>query len=97
MDMKAVITTVQMTRRTCFTVVAATLAANSILQGKENDTMRELLEASQNEKKGIMLYVKGQSIGGIVVKVAADTVELRSREYSRIVVRIDAIDAAAMS
>ena len=97
MDMKAVITTVQMTRRTCFTVVAATLAANSILQGKENDTMRELLEASQNEKKGIMLYVKGQSIGGIVVKVAGDTVELRSREYSRIVVRIDAIDAAAMS
>jgi hypothetical protein len=59
--------------------------------------MRELLEASQNEKKGIMLYVKGQSIAGAVVKISADTVELRSREYSRIVVRIDAIDAAAMS
>lgn len=59
--------------------------------------MRELLEASHNEKKGIMLYVKGQSISGAVVKTSADTVELRSREYSRIVVRIDAIDAAAMS
>ena len=87
----------QMTRRTCFTVVAATLAANSTLIGKDNDTMRELLEASQNEKKGIMLYLKGQTLGGMVVKIAGDTVELRSREYSRIVVRIDAIDAAAMN
>jgi len=59
--------------------------------------MKELLETSQNDKKGLMLYVKGQSIAGIVVKVGADTVELRSREYSRIVVRIDSIDAAAMS
>ena len=59
--------------------------------------MREILEASQNDKKGVMLYVKGQSIAGAVVKVGADTVELRSREYSRIVVRIDAIDAVAMS
>jgi hypothetical protein len=59
--------------------------------------MKELLEASQSEKKGVMLYVKGQSIGGVVVKLGADVVELRSREYSRIVVKIDAIDAAAMS
>ena len=59
--------------------------------------MRELLEASQHEKKGVVLYVKGQSIAGAVVKTSADTVEMRSREYNRIVVRIDAIDAAAMS
>ena len=58
---------------------------------------RSILEASQNEKKGLMLYVKGQAIPGLVVKIDADTVELRSREYSRIVVKIDAIDAAAMS
>jgi hypothetical protein len=59
--------------------------------------MRELLEASQNEKKGLMVYVKGQSIAGVVVKVGGDTVELRSREYSRIIVKIDSIDAVAMS
>ena len=87
----------QMTRRTCFTVFAATLAASTTLKGKENDTMRELLEASQNEKKGVMLYVKGQSIAGAVVKLSGDTVELRSCEYSRIVVRVDSIDAVAMS
>jgi hypothetical protein len=44
--------------------------------------MRELLGASQNDKKGLMLYVKGQTIAGIVVKVAAEVVEVRSREYS---------------
>ena len=59
--------------------------------------MRELFEISLNDKKGLMLYVKGQSIGGTVVKVGADTVELRNREYSRIIVRIESIDAVAMS
>jgi hypothetical protein len=58
--------------------------------------MRELLEVSQNEKKSVMLYLKGQNLGGAVVKLAADTVELRNREYGRIVVRIDAIEAIAM-
>ena len=53
---------------------------------------QQILEASQNEKKGITLYVKGHQIGGVVTKVSADNVELRSREYSRIVVRIDAIE-----
>ena len=87
----------EMTRRTCFTAFAAAFATDSILSGKETNTMREILESSQNDKKGVMLYVKGQTIGGLVVKLTADTVELKSREYSRIVVRIDAIDAAAMS
>jgi len=70
--------------------------ASSLLSAKEGDAMREVLEASQNEKKSVMLYLKGQTIGGAVVKVAGDTVELRNREYSRIVVRVDAIDAVAM-
>ena len=58
---------------------------------------KSILEASQNEKKGLTLYVKGQAIPGLVLKIDAETVEMRSREYSRIVVRIDSIDAAAMS
>jgi oxalate decarboxylase/phosphoglucose isomerase-like protein (cupin superfamily) len=96
--MKAVTTTMQITRRTCFTAMAAAaVAANSTLSAKETDTMRELLEASQNDKKGVVLYVKGQNIPGAVAKLTLETVELRSREYSRIVVRIDSIDAVAMS
>ena len=58
---------------------------------------RSILEASQTEKKGLTLYVKGQAIPGMVVKIDAETVELRSREYSRIVVKIESIDAAAMA
>jgi hypothetical protein len=85
-----------MTRRTCFKLVTAA-AAGELALGKDTDAMKELLEASQNEKKGINLYVKGQTIGGVVTKVAGDVVEMRSREFSRIVVRIEAIDAAAMN
>ena len=59
--------------------------------------MREILEASQNDKKGCTLYLKGQTIGAVVVKISGDLVELRSREYSRIMVRMDAIDAVAMA
>ena len=31
--------------------------------------MREILEASLNEKKSVLVYLKGQSIGGVVVKL----------------------------
>ena len=77
--------------------LAVAAAAEPVLRGKDNDVMKEILEASQNEKKGVMLYIKGQSIGAVVVKMTGDMVELRSREYSRIVVRMDAIDAVAMA
>jgi hypothetical protein len=86
-----------MTRRSCVTALTAALAVGSPLSGKENDAMKELLEASQNDKKGITLYMKGQSLGGVVMKISGDLVELRNREFSRIVVRIEAIDAAAMN
>jgi hypothetical protein len=86
-----------MTRREHITIVAAALAAGSTVMAKDIETMRELLEASQKDKKGVMLYMKGTSIGGMVVKIAGDEVELRSREYSRIIVKMAAIDAVAMS
>ena len=85
------------TRRTALVALAASLAAGLPALGKENEMLRSLLEASQTEKKGVTLYVKGQAIPGIVVKTDGDIVELRSREYSRIVVRIESIDAAAMA
>jgi hypothetical protein len=87
----------EMTRRSCVTVIGGAFAAASVLSAKEIDAMREMLEASQNEKKSVMLYVRGQNIAGGVLKLTADTVELRNREYGRIIVRIDAIDAVAMT
>lgn len=85
-----------MTRRTCVAMAAGAFAMRSTVLGKDNDSMKEILEASLSEKKSVMLWVKGQSIGGVVLKIAGDMVELRNREYSRIVVRMDSIDAAAM-
>jgi len=86
-----------MTRRSCVTVIGGALAASSVLSAKEGDAMREVLEASLNDKKSVMLYLRGTNIGGGVVKVNGDFVELRNREFGRIVVRIDAIEAIAMS
>jgi hypothetical protein len=84
-------------RTTLRTMIAAAAVAAVPAIGGNTSMFRSILEASQNEKKGLTLYVKGQAIPGLVVKIDAETVELRSREYSRIVVKIDAIDAAAMS
>jgi len=89
-----------MNRRTCITAIGAALAAGTVFTAtaKEGEiNMRELLEASQNDKKSVMLYLKSQSIGGAVTKVSGDMVELRNREYGRIIVRLDAIDAVAMN
>ena len=85
-----------MDRRTSLKMIVAAAAAVPAIGGTTS-MFRSILEASQNEKKGLMLWVRGQSIPGIVVKIEAETVELRSREYGRIVVRIDSLDAAAMA
>jgi hypothetical protein len=85
-----------MNRRTSLKVLVAAAAAVPAIGGTTS-MFRNILEASMNEKKGLMLYVKGQAIPGIVVKVDAEMVELRSREYGRIVVKIESLDAVAMS
>jgi hypothetical protein len=79
-------------------MIAAAFMAPSMSQAKESTAMfQELFETSQKDKKGVMLHVRGQSIAGVVVKISADHIELRSREYSRIVVRLDSIDTVALS
>ena len=56
---KAVINTMEMTRRTCLAVVGAALVSEPPLIGKETNTMKEMLESSQNDKKSVTLYLKG--------------------------------------
>lgn len=59
--------------------------------------IEQALAAAQESKKGVMVYVGGQAIGGAVVKIEpGQWVELRSQQYSRIVLRMDRIDAIAM-
>jgi hypothetical protein len=59
------------------------------------DPFEEVLQASLTERKGVMIYVNGESIPGRVTKLGPDTVELSSQEFRRIVVRRDRVDAVA--
>lgn len=87
-----------MTRRIQLTMLAAALVAPAAISAKEEKTMfDELFETSLKDKKGITLHVNGQSIVGVVVKVGNGAVEMRSREFSRIVVKLDSIAAASLS
>ncbi len=62
-----------------------------------NKGVQDALQAAQDSKKGIMVYVGGQAIGGAVVKIEqGQWVELRSQQYGRIVIRMDRIDGIAM-
>jgi hypothetical protein len=87
-----------MTRRTHLALlIGAVGIAQATPPEKERTSMfQEILEASQKDKKGVTLYVKGQPIVGLVVKISADSVEMKSREFSRIIVRMESIDGAAI-
>ncbi len=59
---------------------------------------KETFEASRDEKRGLTIYFGSHNIAGVVVKIIGTrAVEMRSREFSRIVVCVEAIDAIAVS
>ena len=59
---------------------------------------QELFAQSQRERRGLMFIIKGQTIGGAVVRVIGnDAVEVRNQQYSRIIIRLDSIDAVSMN
>jgi hypothetical protein len=67
-------------------------------QNQPSLSYQELLDRSEKEKKGLMFYVKGQTIAGVFVKrIGADAIEIRNQSYSRLIIRIDSIDAVAMN
>ena len=71
------------------------LVAGSPAHATPGDAFDQALDVSLKEKKGVVLYVKGQAIPGRVTKVDNENVELTSREFDRIVVRRDRIAAVA--
>lgn len=85
-------------RRT-FAVLALALAAAGATVAVAADVpkgIEQALTAAMQDKRGITLYVGGQTIGGAVTKVeSGQWVELKNQTMSRIVVRIDRIDAVA--
>jgi hypothetical protein len=58
----------------------------------------ELLKISQEQKKGLTFYIKGQTVGGLVVKASGDgTVEVRNPEFGRILIKLEDVSAIAMN
>ncbi|HEY0049180.1 MAG TPA: hypothetical protein VGB68_07840 [Pyrinomonadaceae bacterium] len=61
------------------------------------ELFRELIELSHNERRGLTIFVKGQTIAGGVTKIiGTEAIEIRSQMYSRAIIRIESIDAIAV-
>lgn len=77
--------------------IGGLLAASLLASGyaAAADVFDEILEACLKDKKGAVIYVDGQSIAGRVVKVGGEAIEVSSREFPRIVIKRDRINAVA--
>jgi hypothetical protein len=61
------------------------------------ELFRELIEFSQNERRGLTVFVNGQTIVGIVKEVVGqEAIVMSSQTFSKIIVRLEAIDAMAI-
>jgi hypothetical protein len=68
------------------------------MMGNNFELFRELIESSQTEKRGLTFFFGGQTLAGVVVKViGTEAVEVRSQLFSRAIVRLEKIDAVAVS
>lgn len=62
------------------------------------DLFKDLIETSMKEKRGLTIFLKGQTIAGIVTQIIGlEAIEVRNQTFSRIIVRLDAIEAMAIS
>ena len=58
--------------------------------------IEQALTAAQQDKRGITIYVAGQTIGGAVTRVEpGQWVEMKNQTSGKIIVRLDRIDAIA--
>jgi hypothetical protein len=58
----------------------------------------EVLNISLTQKKGMTIYLGGQVINCLFVKrIDANTIEVRNQTHSRILIRLDRVDAIALS
>ncbi len=81
----------------CTLRVAGTVKA-SPQGGGTVQAYQELIEQSQKEKKGLTFFIKGQTVAGIVVKIiGSEAVEVRNQNYSRVIIRLDQVDALALN
>lgn len=82
-------------RKLILGLLAASLVASGLARAGANEVFDEALEVSLKEKKGVVVHVNGQAISGRVTKLGTEAIELTSREFVRIVIRRDRIDAVS--
>lgn len=60
--------------------------------------IEEVLNQSLAQKKGMSIYIGGQVINAIFVKrIDANTIEVKNQTFGRIIIRMDRVDAIAIS
>ena len=75
-------------------LAGATMTASAAEPSK---ALEDAFNAALASKRGVTLYVNGQTIGGAITKIEPGKyVELRNQEFGKIVVRWESIDAIAM-
>jgi hypothetical protein len=61
------------------------------------ELFKELFELSRNEKRGLTIFIKGQTVAGVVTEIiGTEAIVVRSQMYSRAIVRVESIDALAV-
>ena len=61
------------------------------------ELFKELIETSLKEKRGLTIFVKGQTISGIVTQIIGlEAIEVRNQTFRKIIIRLDAVDAMAI-
>ena len=61
------------------------------------ELFKELIELSHKEKRGLTIFIKGQTISGIVTQIIGlEAIEVRNQTFRKVIVRLDAIDAMAI-
>lgn len=88
----------KLARLSALLIIGGMLAAAPVFAdqaGAPPETFKELLTASQVEKRGLTFYVKGVAIPALVTKFDDKIVEGRSQTFDKIVIRLDRVDAIA--
>ena len=77
-------------------MLALVLASTATLAADAAQGIEQALSSAQQDKRGIQLYVGGQTVAGAVTRIEPGKwVELRSQQWGKIIVRLERIDAIA--
>jgi len=61
------------------------------------ELFKELIELSHKEKRGLTIFIEGQTIAGIVTRIIGlEAIEVRNQTFSRVIIRLDAVEAMAI-